>query len=422
MSLFKNKREFHNNNNENSKVKFYNGVNIAEWIPRFQTPEHMSVYGGDESARNYIVMNAIANCYGQLGIIVIHNNNKIVDRIMNFSRIFPQIYEHYVVQGQHIQFCSIGGSNQDYEPLYGLSEDRAIEAIYPQISRDNPAYMQQHLCVEALRHYFSIIKSNGEQIDLDGLRYLCNLELDELECREMNNINEQERSRILGALSQHNSIYLQVRADVNTFAGHLQGRIWKKKDSLDDASDISMIEAIKHKAILAIQVPSNNCVLDYLATELKAVVDEGRNFLLVMDSVSLSNSLFNTNEMLQASALPFSTVIADEQVQGVFAEKNDMIHSLSKMNKIIIMRCANAEVARVYSDLIGKYMRTFVSTHSGTHRDAFSFFGGYDKSSDVHEELFDKITPEEFVGLGEGAVLIEQAGISDGIIVAKKIY
>ena len=138
------------------------------------------------------------------------------------------------------------------------------------------------------------------------------------------------------------------------------------------------------------------------------MIDDGLEFLLVLDSVMVAKSTMN-KEILRQYSLPISTVITCDSIAGIFDDENDKLNSLGKMENTIIMNTPNLNVAEVYSKALGQYMRQFTTTHTGSHREAFRIMGGYDTSRDMHEELFYRVTPQEFSQLGDGAVLISRS-------------
>ncbi len=407
MGLFNRNTDAEKRNAFNRDIIESKAEKISYWIPSFDTPENFSVYGGDKYIRNMIVMGTISRCYGRMGVVVIHNNETLVGEIKKFRGFFPEIFNRCARNGVRVMNCNVDNTNLLYEPLYGMGIDRAVEAIYPQMPAENPSYMQQHMCAEILRKYMMILKANGKAVDLDGLLYLCNMDIQTLEKTAMQKLPQDEVRNILASFLQNNNLYLQVRADVNAFAGHLESRIWRRKKNLDEASDVSMTEAVKHRAILTVRVPSNVGVLNYLATEIRSMIDDGLEFLLALDSVMVANSTMN-KEILRQYSLPISTVITCDSIAGIFDDENDMLNSLGKMENTIIMNTPNLNVAEVYSRALGQYMRQFTTTHTGSHREAFRIMGGYDTSRDMHEELFYRVTPQEFSQLGDGAVLISR--------------
>ncbi len=389
---------------------------VQDWVPEdFSNIEHLGVFGGKNDMRTNVILQAIHNCYGKMGIVVIHYDDELIQKMNSIHDFFPDLDTGNVMQ------CSVSRDNPVYEPLYGIPEERVVEVIYPQVSRDNPSYLQLHVCSEALRAYLKIIKYNDLSIDIDILSYLCNLDLNELEeCSEMQKVPESERTHILTKLMQHDNIYLQVRADINAFAGHLEGRIWHKKSEEEDTMDVSMISAVKQKNILTIKVPFNNHVADYLGSEIQTIIDEEINFLLVIDSVYVGPSLLNT-EVLKMPELPFSTVIACDNLRGIYGDnESDIENALAKLDVIHVMQCTNNISAQPFTSVTGQYLRRFESTHSGSHREALHLLGGVDNSTDTHEELFDRIRPEEFAALGSGAVLIDQGGYDNSICVTEE--
>ena len=407
------------NNRTNRGVTLTKAEAIGDWLADFSKRENMAIYGGSLSKRNRIVLEAIARCYGNIGVIIIHNNPGLINDISRIIKLFPGLYQRLAKQGGRVSQCHISGDNMLYEPLYGMNRERIVETIYPQLSMDNPSYMQQHKCSDALNCYIDILEGKNEIIDLDAILSIVNMDVEtiEKECfsassgrlgassYEQNDVSVYDRERIFSLLKQDN-ISFQVRADVNAFASHLDGRIWQKRH--EEATNVSIISAVEMKNILSIYTPSNTYVLDYLASEINSLMDKGKHFMLVLDSINVSNTVLNT-QILKAPTLPFSVVLSADSIQSVFGDsENDAQYSLHKMNTAVIMNCPNAKTAEVYSGSIGQYLRQFESVNNGTSQGAFSPFAGMNKGTGIHEQLFDRIRPEEFTTLEGGAVLLSQ--------------
>ena len=173
--MSRNKGELHGANDNDRGILFSDVEYVHEWVPSFNNIEHMGVFGGKDEMRSNVILQAIANCLGKMGIVVIHYDDGLIRKLQNIRNIIPEVANIDVMQ------CSVDRDNLVYEPLFGIPEERVVEVLYPQVSRDNPSYLQLHVCAEALRSYLKIIKYNDLSIDLDLLIYLCNLELDELE-------------------------------------------------------------------------------------------------------------------------------------------------------------------------------------------------------------------------------------------------
>ena len=346
--------------------------------------------------------------------------------------VFPQILGNEQDGIEELCICELSGSVETPEKAKLTTENLmgfigyentqlSIKSRFTELERED-CFLHYMLEKVGLVNLFDLPHNFTMDSCFDFLLYLCNLEINELEdCEEMQKVPENERQHILSTLMQHDNIYLQVRADINSFAGHLEGRIWKRKDENEESLDVSMISAVKQKNILAIKVPFNNHVTDYLGSELQTIIDEGIEFLLVIDSVYAAPTLLNS-EILKMPELPFSTVIACENLRGIYGDDQaDMENALAKLDVIHVMQCSNNISAQPFTSVTGQYLRRFESTHNGTHKDDFHILGsGRDQSVDTHEELFDRIRPEEFANLGDGAVLIDQAGYDNVICVAKE--
>ena len=373
-------------------------ADLDEWVPFDEAGTHLAVFGGNNDQRTYTVLQSIARCCGKVGIVVIHDN---LDMEYQLSRIGDR-YEGILPRDTPV--CFVNSRNLLYEPLYGMSINRAVETIYPQVSKDSPAYMQQHLCVEALRQYFRILQEKGVPLQLHNLLRLTSQGMEELDRRVLRSLDADLAKTIRETLSRDN-IYRQVKADVDYFAMQLDGRIWK---ATGEPSDISIVSAAANRALLSVHVPANHTfVLDYLASELLNVLERNGQLLLVLDSVYVRDSLLF--ELLSRANDRMILTLSDSSMTGIWgSDMEEGMRILQRIHKILLFQAPNAIVAKSCSELIGNYMRLFVSTNQNESRGAFDLFSGHGKGESISEQIFERIRPEEFVNLGNGAVMIEQ--------------
>ena len=403
MGLFGRRQYVHVNRDDRGVIETRQ-ENFRDWIPSFDCNSHFSVFGGSVDRRNLMVLEAISRCYGKMGIIVIHSNPSIISMIDGFYQYYPRLCNHTEEMGIDVKKCQISSAQPEYEPFYGMSGIRVIEAIYPQLYSGNLNAAQKNLCEEALKQFFKIIRFLGEELDLDILIKLVNMDINEIE-DIISGMSQNERSTIISTLI-NNNIFIQVRADLNAFASRLEGRIWTRSKDDEEVSDISMIKAVENNAILSIHVNSNRDILNYLAAEIKVIMDSGRRFLLVLDSVNIESTVMN-DELMNLLSLPFSTVLASDNIRGIFGNSN-FENALSRMNVALLLRHANINVAREYSNAIGQYDRQMVTYNYGSNREAFKIFGSHNKGQNVMVDRFDRISPEEIVGIGDGAIIMDQ--------------
>lgn len=387
-------------NRRNQNIGRYGSVRVADWIPEKEAGSNLAVFGGNILQRTAVVEQGIARCFGKMGIVVIHNNSMLEKELMGFRDIYPEIFHNCRSTGA----CFINSGNLCYEPLFGLDRNRALEVIYPELSTDSPMYLQQHLCADALRKYFEIFQYKKVPVNLDDLLYLTNLDIDVLESKELRELPPEAAADILAVLVQEN-IMRQVRADVNHFADRMDGRIWSRNRK---ALPVSIIEAVKRRALISVRISSANpAVMDYLSSELNYLMDHNAAFLLVIDSVNIGNSIMKS--IAASSGDGFSTVLAGNSISDLFdASREDGDNALFKAAKIILFQCANAAMAKQYSELIGNYLRQFTSISDNQSRGAFDLFSGHGKGKSITEQDYARIRPEELVHLGNGAVLINQ--------------
>ncbi len=396
----------------NDGINRYQSASVRDWLPDYEAGTNVAVFGGNGMQRKLVVEQGIVRCLGRIGIVVIHNNLLLENDLSNFRNCFPEVGAAYA----NTPICIVNNHNLCYEPLYGMTYNRAIETIYPEVSKDSSMYMQQHLCSAALKAYTSILQYKNIPIDLDNLLYLCNLDLNELEQKELADLPSEQAGDVLAVLMQEN-IVRQVKADVNYFAAQLDERIWDKSR---EPSNVSIMEAVRNKALISVKASSNNmAVLDYLAAELSCLLECNAPCLLVVDSVLLRHS--RLKDILMNPSVSLLTIIAGNSIQELFDEaQEEGTSAVHKADKIILFQCANVTVAKQYSGMIGEYMRQFVSISDNRHRGAFDFFASHGQGKSVSEQLYARLTPEELVRLGEGAVLIDQRNGSVELV--KRLY
>ena len=375
-------------------------VCVEDWLPDEEISANIAVFCGTNEQRCLTVEQVIARSLGKMGVLVLHSNDLLEADLQNFPNIYPDVWEMY----PNLPVCHVNSRHLVYEPLYGMDKNRAAEAIYPEVSRDSPMYLQQHLCSEALRQYMEILSRRQLPIDLDSLCRLVSMDLSELQEGELSTLPEKVQGEILAALSQEN-IFRQVRADVGSFAAQMDGRIWNRQT---EPTDISMVEAVKNRALLSIRIPVDNTyIMDYLAAELKYLAERQEPFLLVADSIGLAGSALKN--LLIHPGKGYVTAIAARDVGQMLGDAADSALSLlGSADQIIVYNCANVRVASQYTELVGEYLRRFVDEQQSVQRAPFAIFGSHGKGNSIREGLYARIRPEELTRLGAGAMLIDQ--------------
>lgn len=384
---------------EERNVEKYLSARISSWISDREADESFAVFGGNVQQRNRVTEQGIARCFGRIGVIVIHNNEFLEQDLMHILEIYPELLSGY----GKTPVCYINQNNLNYMPLLGMEPDRAAEVIYPELSRESPMYLQQHLYADGLKRYLRILQYRDLPLTLGSLLYLCRLDLEALETRELSQIPEAYASEILSGLMQDN-VTRQIRADVESFAGQLYGRIWGGQGG----GGASILTAARNRALISIRVPSHNAsVLNYLSAELSQVLELGIPCLLVIDSVQLGNSLLRGIITAPGGSVP--KILSGSSVQELCGETpNSGSALLYQFGKIILFQCANAAVAAQYSDMIGNYLRRFMTMTENKSRGAFDLFSGHGRGESFSMQEYARIKPEELMRLGNGAVLIDQ--------------
>mgnify|MGYP005794014241 FL=1 len=159
---------------EERNVEKYLSARISSWISDREADESFAVFGGNVQQRNRVTEQGIARCFGRIGVIVIHNNEFLEQDLMHILEIYPELLSGY----GKTPVCYINQNNLNYMPLLGMEPDRAAEVIYPELSRESPMYLQQHLYADGLKRYLRILQYRDLPLTLGSLLYLCRLDLE----------------------------------------------------------------------------------------------------------------------------------------------------------------------------------------------------------------------------------------------------
>ncbi|MEZ3515472.1 MAG: hypothetical protein K1W37_09400 [Lachnospiraceae bacterium] len=87
------------------------------------------------------------------------------------------------------------------------------------------------------------------------------------------------------------------------------------------------------------------------------------------------------------------------------------ISILNKISKIILFQCANAMIARRYSELIGNYLRQFESYSYNEGKGLLEILIGHGekRGKGVSEQLYARIGPEELVRLSTSTLFFNSS-------------
>ena len=385
-------------NKANQNVMMYQNVSAKDWVTK--PGENIGIFGGKLEQRNSVIEYAISRYLGNIGIIVLHNNEWLERDLNRFQNLYPKLFS----SGYHPEVCFINNNNLIYEPFAGMGKNRIAEIIYPELSKESHNYGQQHLYSEVLKKYLDILEYMEQPFSLHNLWKLCNMRLECVEEEILSSFPVEVAKDIYATLIRDN-LANQVKADVNAFADRLEGRIWKKNAP---QTSVSLVRAVQRNALISIRMTLKNLsVQDYLAAELNYLIEENQKFVLIIDSVDMGES--QLKNVILNPAMNFCRILSGssnlELGDKVTEGDNCMLH---KMDKLILFQCVNAVAAKTYSNLMGTYLKKVTAYHKEKNRGAFDFFAGHGKGMNVSEQDYARIKPEELATLGDGAVLIDQ--------------
>lgn len=387
-------------NQRNKNISIQKHTELCDWLPDNEAKMSMSVLGGSDKQRSAVLNHAIARLYGLCGIIVIHNDSMLEQRIKNFRNYYPDLYQNR----RKINIGFVSGTNCIYDPFYGMDESSIVKCIYTMESNDCA------LRAEGLRQYINILKYNHFPITLQNLCRLCSMNLDRISSEMMSSIPQNIADDIMSILMQNN-LHLQVKSDVKMFATHLEGKIW---DGETKRTEISIVSAVEQNALLSIKLSSNDKnVLNYLAKECKYLIEKNKHFLLIVDSIILQDT--EMQEVVRNTSKQFAIILAGpnhiDMLKGNLDGKTELPDSLAQ--KIILFSMNSSAIAGYYSEMIGKYEK-IEESFSEKEENKNKLFGKYERNISTRKTQDYKFTPEELVRLGNGALMLRSFGYGYG--------
>lgn len=390
-------------NRKNTNIDFLRKAHASEWVPGIGPKDRIVVLEGNSKQRNAVALRGIDCCLGKVGVIVIHNNDSLEEELNLTPQRNPQLINN--CPGLKVSF--VNNDNMGYEPLYEMSVERALDVFYPDDGTNGITGEQRSVRREVLEKYLHIVKMETGNLSLNYLKTLCDLSPEEFRYHHLGGFSEKEAEDIYRTLIT-DSKYRDVRADINAFATTCSDRIWHKQAG-DEFNTVSLVSAVRAVGLISVKLSSNNnTILNYLADEINYLIDMGESFLLVVDNLSINKT--RLQEVLKNPYLKMATIVSEESGGDLADGENGSTEYaiINKATKVIVFKCANVEVAKKYSAMVGQYLEVIVGEQKGKHRGAFDFFSGHDKGIHLAKELADRVKPTKLAALGQGALLVEQ--------------
>lgn len=385
---------------------------LEQILPWDHQGASFAAFCGTPEQRRAVGLQGIHRCCGNRGVVVLQNDRPLARDVGQLRSRYPQLAQRYPWFRTY-SVNPMGSANSFYDPLYGLPLAAVLDAIAPTDGSGYGAvsvlslrtYLSAYLEIMQLKFQRNPAPFGRYPFNRDLLLQLTQMPLHQLECQVLSYLPEPARTHLSGLLSQENA-QQQAYAAVNAFATELGDFLWTNK-GFARHSCMSIVEAVRQRCVISVTIPSPRpAVLRCLYQELKTLKDARTEFLLVVSGVPLPESpelrqLFTG----QHDTASYSTGLLASDLSQVIGDVSELAPLLAQHQEVLIFGCSSAQQAAPFSDALGTYQRTVWETHEEQHRQPFHFFSDHGHGVGSREVTEHNITPQEFLYLGDGAVL-----------------
>ena len=392
--------------NYTRQVETANRMPLSHLLPSNKTSGNFAVFCGSHNLRSNVAMQFLRQYVGKIGIIFIHNSPTIASDLQQLSRDNPNVHLYYTSSQLH-----------SYDPLYGLSKERVIDAILPH--QPNQLNYQTIITLrDRLRDYLDIIEYQYNQdnhifgdfpYNLDILYQLIQMPYSVLEREVLDFLPTYMCAQKKTNLSAP-SVQLDLGAAVRNFAAMAQVHLWTPTNAVQHTR-LSITSAVKSRSIISIHVHNSNAqLLDYISLELDELDSLETPYLLVECGLDLASP--NSSHKMASrffnehSTTNYRTGIITESPITVKAHDSDNIGNIfSSYREIVILSCTDTSAADLFTNEMNTYIRRAQTTDSNKSRRAFTILPTLTKGKQIHEVEEKNIRSDELARLGNGAII-----------------
>lgn len=379
-------------------------VSMGSFICADGDPVNFVISGGESMDRLEALYNLLQRSMGRYPIIVLHNNDRNIERV--FNSFWARLFEGAPYSGRP-QIWLANTVFRDFEPFDQMTDIQIISAIR-QMARKLD-YTPTPRLERVVRAHIEILRQLNVPVTLTGFSYLCQFnDMGELRDNIMAlPCGPREAQRIWADLGvgadDNNSQFDLFRTVIMNLASDAFQSGW----SFDNrVGRYNIIRAVREGATFLLNVNDMyaELLLEYLTEELK--LSCWRHFLLIIDGISIRNSQI-INFLRQANPNCHLGIIADNAVDVLGQNEEPFLSMAERFNTFVILKHNTGKVASVFSEMIGKYEHTKVEESRGSGRGFFSILPR-DIHKDKHYSTENRyrVMPEEIIALGPGQAII----------------
>lgn len=396
--------------NRQRQIQLLNRYSLNELMPTNQLPSNFAVFCGSTRQRSTIGLYAIQQCVGRIGVVFIHDDPALAERLNTIQRSGTSTALHYPNR-------IITPGNLHYDPLYGLNESTILDIIVPQ----NPdgfttpvvdgirARLADYLSIMRYRYNMSPDAFGNYPYNLDMLVQLTQMSYTQLKDTVFIYLPEHMRTQLEARLSADN-VQQSVRDAVQKFQKHMEHYLWTPRNGLSHTR-ISIYESVVHRHIISIYVPNSAPeILDYIDHELQALTETQTPYFLMGSGINLlKNERIKTRFLGEHTQLNYRTGILSGSPTNVLSSGiSDFGNLTSQYQNVIVLECSGTAEAELFSQASGTYYRRVISVHQDRNRQPLHILPSNSRGRAVTEQEERRIRPNELTSLDRGALIFSK--------------
>jgi hypothetical protein len=396
-------------------IQYFSSLTVDDVINN-NIPNSFGTFCGSKSQRNRIGLHKISRVFGNIGIIILHNDSIFEHQLSHIYKLNPNLSTN---NSPHMfianQINPTGEITSYYDPLYGLTESYVLDVLAPQINSGN--VLENNRLRSVLSDYLSIMEYQFRKdpvpfgdypYNLDLLYDLTLMSYSELQKRVISFLPDNLKISMSGRLSA-DGLQQSAYNAVLSFAQAMKKFLWTKRKS-PNHTKLSIIDVVKKRQLISIYIPeSQPDVLEYISIELQQLNNLQIPYLVIENGINLnSNQKLKNIFMTEHGSLPYFTGILAENTSTVIDQRNnatDLASLFSQFHEIFVFSCSSILAAQPFSEGIGNYYRKVKDHHIDTHREPFHFFSSHSQGNVQHEIIQRIVNPEELTAMTNGCLL-----------------
>lgn len=301
------------------------------------------ISGTEQFVRNMLLKAQIqSSLLNNLPVVVLHSQN---------TRLANDVLQ--VASGNSV--ATVNANSANFSPFYGLQDYEAIDIILESIPEKYDVKQNGRYYLEAVSDLMQanrIPASFNNYVTCPHDTILDRVEGLVVAGKISDSVAQTMRSKIMTGQSE----YYKIDSFLRGLSRQMGNSIRVKKST---NQPVSIYKTINDSGIITIDIgPSFNSVyLDFLVEQLKLAAQKGMQYLLILDSMNISENK-KLKEMITGASSNVRTIVSCDDLMYACGGNQNMFSSVVAMAKqYLIFSHSSAVSAGQWSAVLGEYER-----------------------------------------------------------------